>query len=111
MRTLLRDRELGAIALLDSDDETLGYFVVTWGYDLEWDGRDAFLTELFLIPIARGRGNGGGALSAVEALAREYGARALHLMVRHENTVAKRLARAAGSFQAGAGTPDFCAGS
>ena len=91
LRTLLRNRELGAVALLDGEDGTLGYFVLTWGYDLEWDGRDAFLTELFLMPAARGRGNGSGALTAVEALARQQGARAVHLMVRHENTVAKRL--------------------
>jgi ribosomal protein S18 acetylase RimI-like enzyme len=40
---------------------------------------------------ARGHGNGGSALGAVETLAREHGARALHLIVRHENIVAKRL--------------------
>jgi ribosomal protein S18 acetylase RimI-like enzyme len=91
LRTLLRNRELGAVALLDTEDGTLGYFVLTWGYDLEWDGRDAFLTELFLMPVAHGRGDGRSALTAVEALARQHGARALHLMVRHENTVAKRL--------------------
>jgi len=59
--------------------------VLTWGYDLEWDGCDAFLTELFLVPAARGHGHGSGALVAAEAVAREHGARALHLTVRHEN--------------------------
>jgi len=53
----------------------LGYFVLTWGYDLEWDGCDAFLTELFLVPAARGHGHGSGALVAAEAVAREHGAR------------------------------------
>jgi GNAT superfamily N-acetyltransferase len=91
LHTLLRDRALGVVALLDGDAGTIGYFVLTWGYDLEWDGRDAFLTELFLLPAARGRGNGKLALAAVETLAREHGARALHLMVRHENTVARHL--------------------
>ena len=68
LRTLLRDRQLGVAALLEGEAGILGYFVLTWGYDLEWDGRDAFLTELFLVPAVRGRGHGGGALAAVEAV-------------------------------------------
>jgi GNAT superfamily N-acetyltransferase len=91
LRTLLRDRQLGVAVLLEGEAGVLGYFVLTWGYDLEWDGRDAFLTELFLVPAVRGRGHGSGALAAAEAVAREQGARALHLMVRYENIVAKRL--------------------
>lgn len=91
LRTLLRDRQLGVAALLEGEPGILGYFVLTWGYDLEWDGRDAFLTELFLVPTVRGQGHGGAALAAAEALAREHGARALHLMVRHDNIAAQRL--------------------
>jgi ribosomal protein S18 acetylase RimI-like enzyme len=91
LRSLLRDRKLGVTALLEGEAGILGYFVLTWGYDLEWDGRDAFLTEFFLVPDVRWRGHGSGALAAAEAVARENGARALHLMVRHENTIAKRL--------------------
>jgi len=91
LRTLLRDRQLGVAALLEGEVGALGYFVLTWGYDLEWDGRDAFLTELFLVPAVRGRGHGGSALEAVEVVAREHGARALHLLVRHDNIVAEHL--------------------
>ncbi len=91
LRTLLANPELGVVALLQENDDTVGYFVVTWGFDLEWDGRDAFLTELFLVRQARGRGLGGPALEAVEALSREHRARALHLMYRTENVVAGRL--------------------
>jgi len=91
LRTLLRDRQLGVAALLEGEVGALGYFVLTWGYDLEWDGRDAFLTELFLVPAVRGRGHGGSVLEAVEVVAREHGARALHLLVRHDNIVAEHL--------------------
>jgi len=88
---LLADSSLGAVALLERGDLTVGYFVLTWGYDLEWDGRDAFLTELFLEPEARGQGLGRQALELAEAVAREHGGRALHLMVREDNHVARRL--------------------
>jgi len=91
LRTLLKDRSLGVVGLLVATDGPVGYFVVTWGYDLEWDGRDAFLTELFLESRVRGQGLGSRAMKHVEAVAREHGARALHLMVRDENLVARRL--------------------
>jgi GNAT superfamily N-acetyltransferase len=88
---LLGDSELGVVCCLDEPTGLVGYFVVTWGYDLEWDGRDAFLTELFLVERARGRKLGGLALEQAEAVARAHGARALHLMVRYENLPAQRL--------------------
>lgn len=91
LRTLLADASLGVVGILAAADSPAGYFVLTWGYDLEWDGRDAFLTELFLIPPARGHGLGSQALEHAEALARQHGARALHLMARDENLVAQRL--------------------
>lgn len=91
LKTLLNDRNLGVIGLLVAAGGPIGYFVVTWGYDLECDGRDAFLTELFLVPEARGQRLGRQAMAHVENVAREHGARALHLMVRNENVVARRL--------------------
>ena len=91
LRTLLDHRELGLVAILDGERGVDGYFVVTWGYDLEWDGRDAFLTELYLVPRARGQGTGRAALEGAETLARAHGARAMHLMYRVENVAAGRL--------------------
>jgi ribosomal protein S18 acetylase RimI-like enzyme len=95
---LLADRGLGSVLLFELEPtvESLGYAVVTWGYDLEFDGRDAFLTELYLRPGMRGRGLGSAALVALEARARGAGAAALHLMVRPENAAALRLYRAGG---------------
>ncbi len=96
VRTLLTDRGLGLIGLLAENDHTVGYFVVTWGYDLEWNGRDAYLTELYLIPEARGRGLGAAALEHAEQSARRQDVRALHLMVRQDNLAAVRLYQRAG---------------
>lgn len=96
LRTLLADPSLGVVGLVEADGAALGYFVVTWSFDLEWNGRDAFLTELFVVEAARGRGLGKAALRAAEALAVQSGAGALHLMVRHENERAHRLYLGAG---------------
>ena len=93
---LLGAPELGLIAHIIEQDAVCGYLVLTWGFDLEWAGRDAFLTELYLLPQTRGRGLGRRALPLIEQLAREHGARALHLMVRPENLAAVQLYRGAG---------------
>jgi GNAT superfamily N-acetyltransferase len=91
LRKLLADANLGLVCLLTAASGVVGYFVVTWGFDLEWDGRDAFLTEFFLVTEARGKKLGGPALAQAEALSRKHGARALHLMVRYDNLPAQRL--------------------
>jgi ribosomal protein S18 acetylase RimI-like enzyme len=91
LRQLLTSAELGFVGLAEVDEQTCGYFVLTFGYDLEWNGRDAFLTELYLSPASRGRGLGRLLLSAAESTARSRGSRALHLMVRPENAPALGL--------------------
>ncbi len=91
LRKLLADATLGSVGLLRRSGALVGYFVLTWGFDLEWAGRDAFLTELFLRPEVRGQGLGVSAMALLEQLAKEQGARALHLMVREENAPARRL--------------------
>ncbi|MEY2934736.1 MAG: hypothetical protein RL033_5485 [Pseudomonadota bacterium] len=93
---LLGAPELGLIAHIVEHETVCGYLVLTWGFDLEWNGRDAFLTELYLLPPTRGRGLGRKALPLIEQLATDHGARALHLMVGTENLAAAQLYRGAG---------------
>ena len=93
---LLGSPQLGLVGLLEDSQSLFGYFVVTWGFDLEWRGRDAFLTELYVVPERRGQGYGAAALEAVEDVARQSEARALHLLVRRDNAVAQQLYREAG---------------
>jgi ribosomal protein S18 acetylase RimI-like enzyme len=96
LRRLLGDRDLGIVGLLVESDKVVGYFILSWGYDLEWNGRDAFLTDLYLVPPARGRGLGRSFFAEIETKARECETQALHLMVRPENTAARRLYEGAG---------------
>ena len=96
LRTLLSEPSLGVVGIVEEGSRSLGYFVVTWNYDLEWNGRDAFLTELFLVPEARGRGLGRKLLAEAEIVAKRHGAHALHLMVRPENERAYGLYLRAG---------------
>jgi ribosomal protein S18 acetylase RimI-like enzyme len=93
---VIADRSLGAIGVVERGAPIVGYAVVTWGFDLEWGGRDAFLTEIYVVPAARGQRIGVRALSLMEDVARAEGAKALHLMVRPENGPAVKLYAGAG---------------
>lgn len=96
LERLIEDANLGFVALIEGTGVVLGYAVVTFGYDLEWGGRDAFLTELFLVEDARGKRIGALALAQVERIARANDVNALHLMVRHDNAHARALYTRAG---------------
>jgi ribosomal protein S18 acetylase RimI-like enzyme len=93
---LLRERNLGRVWLIQEAGEVVGYAVLTFGYDLEFMGRDAFLTELYVRKELRGRGVGRRALAIVEQQAVALHARAVHLMVRAENIRAFTLYASAG---------------
>lgn len=96
LRKLLREPALGQAVVLEVGGRALGYAVFTYGFDLEFAGRDAYLTEFYLRPEARGRGLGKWLLMRVEERSREAGVRALHLMVRPENRPALTLYQRAG---------------
>jgi ribosomal protein S18 acetylase RimI-like enzyme len=96
LRELVAAPSLGGVLLFTVDEAVAGYAVVTWGWDLEFGGRDAFLTELYVVAERRGHGVGAQALAAAEAFARANGAHALHLLVRHDNLPARALYDRAG---------------
>jgi ribosomal protein S18 acetylase RimI-like enzyme len=82
---LLGDPTLGAVWLIERHGAAIGYAIATFGYDLEFGGRDAFLTELWIDPPARGDGAGGAALRLLAPELRTRGVGALHLQVRPDN--------------------------
>jgi ribosomal protein S18 acetylase RimI-like enzyme len=98
LRRLLRDRRLGIVLVAETAGRRGldGYAVATFGYDLEFDGTDAFLTELYVGPARRRLGVGARLLDAVARALREAGARAVTLLVWPENRAARRAYRRAG---------------
>jgi ribosomal protein S18 acetylase RimI-like enzyme len=90
------DRRPGCVIIALDGGAPVGYAVVGFSYDLEFGGRDGWLTELYLCPDARGRGLGRGFVDAVADVARAHGVRALHLSVRPENAPALALYRKSG---------------
>jgi ribosomal protein S18 acetylase RimI-like enzyme len=93
LRKLLRDRSLGLVLIArDPASRTaVGYTVVTYNYDLEFAGPDAFVTELFVAPEQRKRGVARTLLRAVVRQMKAEDMTALLLVVRPENRVARKL--------------------
>lgn len=96
LRPLLEDRALGQVWLLECGLEAVGYVALCFGYSIEFQGRDAFVDELYVRPPWRGRGLGRRALEEACRRARDAGVRALHLEVANDNERAMRLYAALG---------------
>ncbi len=86
MRELIGDPSLGRLFVAEG-----AYLVVTFGFSLEFGGRDAFVDEVYVADDARGQGLGTAALRLAEDACREAGIHALHLEVEHVNARARAL--------------------
>jgi GNAT superfamily N-acetyltransferase len=93
---LLHDPSLGATWLISDGDTVVGYIVLTYGFSLEFLGRDSFIDEFFLRENYRGRGWGRQALQSVEDFARGHNITAIHLEVVRANQNALQVYRKLG---------------
>jgi ribosomal protein S18 acetylase RimI-like enzyme len=96
LRGLLSDRGAGVAFIVRDAAGVAGYLVLTFGYSLEFHGRDALVDELYVREPLRGRGLGSALIASAEALCRAEGIRAMHLEVDRSNEHAKRLYHRAG---------------
>jgi diamine N-acetyltransferase len=96
LREILSDASLGRVYIILAGEEFAGYAVLTFGFSLEYRGRDAFVDEIFVREGYRGKGLGKSCLRFLEGLCRELGVRALHLEVGRENVKAQALYRKTG---------------
>ena len=89
LRTLLGNPGFGGVWLVTRDGETIGYAIVTFGFDLEFGGREGWLTELWIDTDQRGHGAGAAALDLLADELRLRDIKAMHLQVRRENPAAR----------------------
>src|SRR5436853_442943 len=90
---IVRDASLGRVWLLYNRDKAVGYLVITFGYSLEYHGRDAFIDEIFVTTTYRNQGVGTKAIEFVLEMCPELGIHALHLEVERTNTAGQALYR------------------
>lgn len=96
LQTLLQEPRYGLIHLIEVAGEVAGYVVLTFGFSLEFHGRDAWIDELYLRAAYRGQGIGKAALALMADICRREGIKALHLTVAHKNQRAQTVYRQAG---------------
>ncbi len=93
---LLADARLGGAWLILDGELPIGYFVMTFGFDLEFGGRQATVTELYVISERRRLGVGTAVLRFVEDTLLELGIGAFELQVKIDNHAARAFYRAFG---------------
>lgn len=92
---ILEDEKFGKVFLFKLRQEIIGYIVITFGFSLEFHGRDAFIDEIYFREQYRGKGYGKMALIFAEQVCLEHDIKALHLEVEHTNNVAQSFYRKA----------------
>jgi len=93
LEKIVGDPSLGRVWLINHEHEAIGYIAVTFGYSLEYHGRDAFIDELFVTASYRNQGIGTKAIQFVLEVCPELGIHALHLEVERTNTAGQALYR------------------
>lgn len=96
LQQILSDQRFGMVHLIKVENEVSGYVVLTFGFSLEFHGRDAFVDELYLREAYRGKGIGKKSLKFIEALCQREGIKALHLEVERKNIRAQSVYQQAG---------------
>jgi len=85
LHSLLDDPALGVFRFIQLAGESVGYFVLTLGFSLEFAGRFALLDEFYVVPAHRGHGLGTLALAEIRHAALSLGVAALRLEVDRDN--------------------------
>lgn len=93
---LLHKDYIGRIWLIQDGSAAIGYIVLTFGYSLEFLGRDAFIDEFYIRESHRGQGVGTKTLEFVQEVCPSLGVQALHLEADRKNTAAQGLYRKIG---------------
>ena len=91
LHEMLRDESLGRLWLIRHGGKDVGYVLLAFSFSLEFNGRIAFLDELFLNPQYRQKGVGGGVLKKVENICLRLGVKVLRLESEAHNTRATAL--------------------
>ncbi|MBN1898898.1 MAG: GNAT family N-acetyltransferase [Spirochaetes bacterium] len=83
---LIENSNYGRIWLILQNEKVIGYMVLTFGFSLEYFGKDAFLDEIFIREDYRSLDIGQKAYQYLEKTAKKMGIKAIHLEVKDKNT-------------------------
>lgn len=90
------DPAFGRAWLIYADEELAGYVIFTFGFCLEFGGRDAFIDEIYLKPEYRKQGIGQKAIDFLVEFGKMEGMKMILLEVDHDNSGAQEVYRKKG---------------
>jgi len=102
MKGLIDNPDWGSVFVLQAlNGDITGYMIIVFGYSMEYQGRDAYIDELYITENFRGAGYGTQGLELAEETCRKAGIRALHLEVEKYKDKAIALYKSRGFFDRG----------
>ena len=87
----ISNENLGKSWLILSDNEIVGYVILTFVFSFEYQGRIAFLDELYVTEKARGKGIGSKALEFIQSESDKLSLKLIYLEVEPHNEKAQKL--------------------
>lgn len=87
----LEDENLGKAWLILNEDEIVGYVIFTFVFSFEYQGKIAFLDELFIKKTAQGKGFGKQTLRFIRQEAHKLSLKIIYLEVETHNHAAQKL--------------------
>ena len=87
----ITDESLGKAWLIYHDNKVVGYVILTFIFSFEFQGRIAFLDELYIAENARGKGIGKQTINFIKAAIHKLSLKLLLLEVEPHNLNAQKL--------------------
>ena len=96
LKGIFKNSTLGNIWLILWGEEVIGYLILTFGFSMEFGGRDASVDEFYIRDAYSRKELEGKVIEFAEATARKLGVKAIHLEVHHDNQNAQEVYRKLG---------------
>lgn len=87
----INNSDFGRAWLILSDDKIVGYVILTFIFSFEYQGRIAFLDELYLIDTAREKGIGSQTLLFIKTVSQKLSLKLIYLELEKHNLKADKL--------------------
>ena len=87
----ITNKTLGKAWLIIFNDEIVGYIILTFVFSFEYQGKIAFVDELYVTEKARGKGIGSKAIEFVKVQSHKLSLKLIYLEVESHNKKAQNL--------------------
>jgi ribosomal protein S18 acetylase RimI-like enzyme len=87
----ISNQNLGKAWLIVSDNEIVGYLILTFIFSFEYQGKIAFLDELYVTETASGKGIGSEAIAFIKTESHKLSLKLIYLEVEPHNEKAQKL--------------------